>query len=61
VRKSVANNLQDLVEDHRDLILALLEEWRTDAPKARRWVIRHALRNLVKKGDPRAMEILASC
>lgn len=57
VRRSVANNLHDLVQDHRELVLAEFEAWRVDAPETRRWVIRHALRNLVKKGDPRAIEL----
>lgn len=58
VRRSVANNLHDLVHDHRELVLGTLEVWGgVEAPKERLWVIRHALRNLIKEGDPRAIEI----
>jgi 3-methyladenine DNA glycosylase AlkC len=59
VRKSVANNLNDLMKDHRDLVLALLTRWHADASPERMGIIRHALRNLVKQGDPEALRLLA--
>jgi 3-methyladenine DNA glycosylase AlkC len=54
VRKSVANHLNDIAKDHPDWVLDRVEAWnRTHAGTA--WIVRHALRTLVKKGHPRAL------
>jgi 3-methyladenine DNA glycosylase AlkC len=58
VRKSVANNLNDIGKDHADLVLATLTRWSEDASDETRWIIRHALRNRVKQGDPAALRLL---
>ena len=59
VRRSVANHLNDVTKDHPALVLQLLTRWLDEAPSAeRRWIARHALRTLVKRGDPRALAIL---
>jgi 3-methyladenine DNA glycosylase AlkC len=58
VRKSVANHLNDIAKDHPELLLEVLERWRVDAPEGRQWVIRHALRTLVKAGNRRALALL---
>jgi 3-methyladenine DNA glycosylase AlkC len=57
VRRSVANHIGDIAKDHLELALNLCEEWLVDANNELRWVIRHALRNPVKKEVPRAMDI----
>jgi 3-methyladenine DNA glycosylase AlkC len=57
VRKSVANHLNDIAKDHPDWVLDRVESWdRTYTGTA--WIIRHALRTLVKKGHPRALALL---
>ncbi len=58
VRKSVANHLNDISKDHPQLIVETLARWRKDAGPERQWVIRHALRTLVKQGDPAALAVL---
>jgi 3-methyladenine DNA glycosylase AlkC len=58
VRKSVANHLNDITKDHPQRVLETLERWQQDAPQNRQWIIQHALRTLVKKGDARALAIL---
>jgi 3-methyladenine DNA glycosylase AlkC len=58
VRKSVANNLNDITRDHPDLVLQTLARWREDATPETQWIIRHALRSLVKRGDPHALRLL---
>jgi len=56
VRKSVANHLNDIAKDHPDWVLDRVEAWdRTNAGTA--WIVRHALRTLVKKGHPRALAL----
>ncbi len=58
VRKSVANHLNDISKDHPQLIVETLACWREDAGPERQWIIRHALRTLVKQGDPAALAVL---
>ncbi len=50
VRKSVANNLNDISKDNPDQVVALCQLWMKDAPLVRQSVIRQALRSLVKSG-----------
>ena len=58
VRKSVANHLNDICKDHPRLVIETFQRWRKGASKERLWIIRHALRTLVKQGDPAALELL---
>lgn len=57
VRRSVANNLNDIGKDHPDLLLSTAERWHQGAAGERQWVIRHALRNAIKAGEPRALAL----
>ena len=59
VRKSAANHLNDIGKDHPDWLLDRLAAWPTDAAEVR-WVVRHALRMLVKKGDARALRLIGA-
>lgn len=56
VRRSVANNLNDISKDHVELVLETGERWFGANPN-RNKLIKHALRTLLKKGNPRAMEL----
>jgi len=58
VRRSVANNLNDIAKDHPNRVLETLRRWNPDAREELKWVIRHALRTLVKQGHPEALELL---
>lgn len=59
VRKSVANHLNDITKDHPERVLDLVADWdRTDARTA--WIVRHALRTLVKRSHPRALALLGA-
>ncbi|MCA3179062.1 MAG: DNA alkylation repair protein [Burkholderiaceae bacterium] len=58
VRRSVANHLNDLGRDDPARLVELCTRWAEDAPPARRKLIRHALRTLVKRGDPHALTVL---
>jgi 3-methyladenine DNA glycosylase AlkC len=59
VRRSVANSLNDITKDHPERALALLESWPLDVPHTA-WIARHALRSLIKKGNPRALRIIGA-
>jgi len=58
VRRSVANHLNDLGRADPARLVALCTRWAQDAPPARLRLIRHALRTLVKRGDPHALTVL---
>ncbi|QGQ99511.1 hypothetical protein EHS13_33955 [Paenibacillus psychroresistens] len=55
VRKSVANNLNDIAKDHPAVVIATARRWRGVSPHTD-WIIRHACRTLIRKADP---EVLA--
>ncbi|MEB2845487.1 DNA alkylation repair protein [Rhizobiales bacterium RZME27] len=59
VRKSVANHLNDITKDHPDWVLQKISGWdQTNAHS--NWIIRQALRTLIKKGDARALHVLGA-
>ena len=58
VRRSVANHLNDITKDHPDLAVATVRRWQEGASPERAWIIRHALRSLVKAGHPEALALL---
>ncbi len=58
VRRSVANNLNDIGKDHPSLLVEVAHRWLADATDERRWLIRHALRSAVKRADPGAIAAL---
>ncbi|MEL6252987.1 MAG: DNA alkylation repair protein [Bacteroidota bacterium] len=59
VQKSVANCLNDILKDNYGLGKAFISRWMPVESKERKWIIKHALRNLKKSKDPWAMEVLA--
>lgn len=60
VRRSVANNVNDISKDHPDLVIALLSKWLELDPddKGLQWLVRHAARTLVKSGHPQIFTLL---
>lgn len=50
VRRSVANHLNDIAKDHPGLLVNWLNTHLPDAPDARRSLLRHASRSLIKAG-----------
>jgi 3-methyladenine DNA glycosylase AlkC len=58
VRRSVANNLNDISKDHPDRAVAVAERWWVDASKDRRRLVCHALRGLIKAGNAGALAVL---
>ncbi|WP_328592068.1 DNA alkylation repair protein [Burkholderia sp. USMB20] len=59
VRRSVANHLNDVAKSHPAWVLDCAERWGDDHPHTR-WIVRHALRTLVKQGDACALAILGA-
>jgi 3-methyladenine DNA glycosylase AlkC len=58
VRRSVANNLNDLGKARPDLLIRTATAWTKDAPAERTSLIEHALRSAIKRGDPQALRLL---
>jgi len=58
VRRSVANNLNDIAKDHPELVVSIAEAWWSDGPPSRRKLVKHALRTLIKQGVPGALAVL---
>lgn len=56
VRKSVANNLNDIAKDHPDWVLRRLNAWDRSIPETA-WIAKHAARTLIKKGSPQALKL----
>lgn len=56
VRRSVANNLNDIAKDHPDAVLAVAWRWLGRSPHTDA-LVKHACRTLLKRGDPRALRM----
>ncbi len=59
VQKSVANCINDIIKDNEPMAKKLLKSWTRDSTKERRWIIKHALRNLLKKEVKWAQDCIA--
>ncbi len=57
VRRSVANNLNDIAKDHPDLVARIARDWMKGASDSRKRLIRHACRTLLKQGHQDALEV----
>lgn len=58
VRRSVANNLNDIAKDNPQVVIEVVRRWQADDSPDMQALIRHALRTLVKAGHPDALAIL---
>ncbi|WP_150243372.1 DNA alkylation repair protein [Nocardiopsis quinghaiensis] len=61
VRKSVANNLNDISKEHPETALATVRRWSRESPTPETaWIVKHALRTLVKEGNQEALAVLGT-
>ncbi len=61
VTRSVANHLNDISKIDPDLVIDTLTKWQKSGkqkPEEMDYIVRHALRTLVKQGNPIAMHLL---
>lgn len=56
VRKSVANNLNDISKDNPETVIALAKKWKGNS-KSTDWIIKHGCRTLLKQGNSEIMEL----
>ena len=61
VTRSVANHLNDIAKDAPQTVTDTLSKWhkaKSQSSKELDWITRHALRTLIKAGDPVALDLL---
>lgn len=62
VRKSVSNHLNDIAKDHPDIVVKILTRWKKQAGMLHAvkvdWIIRRALRTLIKQGHAGALKLI---
>ncbi|MBE2217326.1 MAG: DNA alkylation repair protein [Ignavibacteria bacterium] len=56
VRKSVANNLNDISKDNPDIALKTAAKW-YGKNKNTNWIVKHGMRGLLKKGNKTALKL----
>ncbi len=56
VRKSVANNLNDIAKDNPETVIKLAKKWQGNSPNTN-WVIKHGCRTLLKQGNSEVMKL----
>jgi 3-methyladenine DNA glycosylase AlkC len=61
VTRSVANHMNDISKLDATLALSMLQRWKTSGAQNEKemdFIIRHALRSLIKEGDARALKLI---
>jgi 3-methyladenine DNA glycosylase AlkC len=58
VRRSVANNLNDIGKDHSERLIEVCQQWLSDGDEKVAWVVKHGLRSLVKQGREEVYPLL---
>lgn len=58
VRRSVANNLNDISKDNPATVIKTCKRWKSENSPEILWIIRHATRSLVKSGHPEVFSLL---
>lgn len=58
VRRSVANNLNDISKDHPEVVIKTCKNWLSKPTDEKKWIVRHATRTLVKAGHPDVFGLL---
>jgi len=56
VRKSVANNINDISKDNPNAVKTLAKRWLHENPK-REWILKHGCRTLLKKSDSEVLTL----
>ncbi len=56
VRRSVANNLNDIAKDNPDVVLKIIKAWKGSSAHAD-WIVKHGSRTLLRKAHPAALSL----
>jgi 3-methyladenine DNA glycosylase AlkC len=60
VRRSVANNLNDIAKDHPKVVVEWTKQWKGRSKRVD-WVVKHACRTLLKQGRAEVLELFGFC
>lgn len=58
VQKSVANHMNDLLKERPEYAMQILTCWADTDNANTKWIVKHALRNLIKANDPKALDLI---
>ena len=58
VRRSVANNLNDITKDNPDIVVEVLKRWSKTNDKGVLWLVKHAARSMLKQGHKEVLQLL---
>lgn len=58
VRKSVANNWNDITKDNPGVVIETFNKWKGEASEDTQWIMKHALRGLLKAGNADALSLM---
>ncbi|CAM1362993.1 DNA alkylation repair protein [Tenacibaculum xiamenense] len=56
VRRSVANNLNDIAKDNPEIVIDIAKRW-IGKSKELDWVVKHGCRTLLKQGEPQVLQL----
>jgi len=56
VRRSVANNLNDIAKDNADVVIDIAKKW-LGSNKERDWLVKHGCRTLLKQGNSEVLKL----
>jgi 3-methyladenine DNA glycosylase AlkC len=56
VRRSVANNLNDIAKDHPEIALRISQQWKSTGSETD-WIIKHGCRTLLKRGNAKVLTL----
>ncbi|ABR47640.1 HEAT domain containing protein [Alkaliphilus metalliredigens QYMF] len=56
VRRSVANNLNDIAKDHPNIVIEISKMWKGDN-KETDWIVKHGCRTLLKQANHEALKL----
>jgi 3-methyladenine DNA glycosylase AlkC len=60
VQKSVANCMNDILKDNYETAMDILRKWSKSSNPNTQWIVKHALRNELKKNNPEALKLVPS-
>lgn len=58
VRRSVANNMNDIAKDHPELAADVLSQWNKSKNPGTKWIVQHGSRTLQKMGNKKILAAL---
>ena len=58
VQKSVANCMNDILKDNYDTAMSILKVWSRSDNMNTKWIVKHALRNEIKKNNQEAAKLI---